>query len=101
RSTFPRRPISGHHPHARDHGILVNVQAGDAIVDYVHLRLLSIPAGRGIAFEILLLLWPGFAFRDEMDSTGSRMIRGAGDCFGSLYGFGRPAAGKRRAARLL
>src|SRR5271165_3509615 len=32
-----------------------------------------------------------------MDSTGSRMIRGVGDCFGSLCrmlgGFGRPAAG--------
>ena len=46
RSTFPRRPIPGHRPHASDHGILVNVQAGDAIVDHVHHRLLSIRAGK-------------------------------------------------------
>ena len=37
----------------------------------------------------------GFCVSGEMDSTGSRMIRGAGECFGSLYRmlerFGRPS----------
>jgi hypothetical protein len=29
--------------------------------------------------------WTDFAILNEMDSTGSRMIRGAGGGFGSLY----------------
>ena len=37
----------------------------------------------------------GFCVSGEIDSTGSRMIRGAGECFGSLYRmlerFGRPS----------
>ena len=37
----------------------------------------------------------GFCVSGEMDFTGSRMIRGAGECFGSLYRmlerFGRPS----------
>jgi hypothetical protein len=45
-----------------------------------------------------------FAILNEMDSTGSRMIRGAGGGFGSLYRmlgwFGRPAHWQCRTARL-
>ncbi len=46
----------------------------------------------------------GFRVSDEMDSTGSRMIRGVGECLGSLYRmlgrFGRPAHWQCGAARL-
>jgi hypothetical protein len=60
--------------------------------------------GRGIAFGIFRPDWSGFAILSEMDSTGLRTIRSAGDGFGSLYrmlgGFGRPAHGQCRAARL-
>src|SRR5712664_4277626 len=61
-------------------------------------------SSRGIAFGILRAPWVGFAIVNEMDSTGLWMIRDAGDGFGSLYrmlgGFGRPAHGQCRAARL-
>jgi hypothetical protein len=40
---------------------------------------------RGIAFGFFGRLWADFAILNEMDSTGSRMIRGAGGGFGSLY----------------
>src|SRR5271166_597102 len=48
--------------------------------------------------------WADFAIFHEMDSTGSRLIRGAGEGLGSLYRmlgrFGRPARRQCRAARL-
>jgi hypothetical protein len=48
--------------------------------------------------------WAGFAILNEMDSTGSWMIRDAGDGFGSLFrmlgGFGRPAHRQCLVARL-
>src|SRR5208337_3377014 len=59
---------------------------------------------RGIALGILRPRWADFAILDEMDSTGSRMIRGAGEGLGSLYRmlgrFRRPARRQCRAARL-
>ena len=40
--TFPRRLVPRHRAHARNHGVLVNVQPRDAIMDRFHSRLLSL-----------------------------------------------------------
>jgi hypothetical protein len=55
RPTFSCRPVSRHRPQAGHHGVLVNVQAGDAIMDHVHCRLLLIlrRQGRFLKREIL------------------------------------------------
>jgi hypothetical protein len=59
---------------------------------------------RGIAFGIFAATLGGLCVLDEMDSTGSQLIYGVGDCLGSLYrmlgGFGRPAHWQCGAARL-
>ena len=64
---------------------------------------LSVPAGES-HLEFFSRPWTDFAILNEMDSTGSRMIRGAGGGFGSLYRmlgwFGRPAHRQCRTARL-
>src|SRR5271166_5447597 len=83
----------------------------DSNIDFIitcflqDLRWLGLPVvSRGIALGILRPRWADFAILDEMDSTGSRMIRGAGEGLGSLYRmlgrFGRPAHRQCCAARL-
>ena len=51
--TFPRRLVPRHRPHARNDAVLVNVQAGDAIMHHVHHRLLSMAAGKASSIQIL------------------------------------------------
>ena len=62
-----------------------------AVTLYVNLN--GVPQGNRIWNSAATLA--GFCVSGEMDFTGSRMIRGAGECFGSLYRmlerFGRPS----------